>query len=200
MLCHATLVRLAASALVAMGLVTAPALAQDVADPLGVPGPIAFDGKEYLLAWSSQPTPDYTKQEYVPAGDSVETYDSMIMVEFIVADLTPLDMAAAQVDVLNERKASDPLVNMDLIQNDQTGEVLLDFIVSSRDQNGQIIVEWNAYRYASAETTDGEMGGLLFAVSHRAYGDDASRAFMTKLSALRTEQLQALASAPLPAL
>ncbi len=200
MLCHATLVRLAASALVAMGLVTAPALAQDVADPLGVPGPIAFDGKEYLLAWSSQPTPDYTKQEYVPAGDSVETYDSMIMVEFIVADLTPLDMAAAQVDVLNERKASDPLVNMDLIQNDQTGEVLLDFIVSSRDQNGQTIVEWNAYRYASAETTDGEMGGLLFAVSHRAYGDDASRAFMTELSALRTEQLQALASAPLPAL
>ena len=63
-------IRIAAVAAV-LPLAAAPALAQAV-DHLGVPGPIALGGQSYALAWSSQPSPDYTKQEYVPVGQTVE--------------------------------------------------------------------------------------------------------------------------------
>ncbi|MCR6671384.1 hypothetical protein [Devosia ginsengisoli] len=192
--------RYAAAALVALSFCTGPALAQDVTDYLGVPGPITFDGTDYLLSWSSQPNAQYTKQEYVPAGQTVETYDSMIMVEFLASELTPLQMAGAQANMLNERKATDPLVNMDIMQNDQTGEVLLDFIVSAKDEKGEYIVEWNGYRYASTQNAEGEAGGMLFAISHRAYGNEASQAFMSTLRDFKGTQITELSRAALPEL
>lgn len=187
----------------AVGVLTmfaVPAQAQQVTDHLGVPGPIAFNGESYALAWSSKPSDGYTKQEYVPAGQTPEAYDSMIMVEVLEADLTPMSMAAAQVEMLNERKATDPLVNMDLVQNGATGEVLLDFLLSSRDEGGEYIVEWNAYRYAAIESPDGAPAGLLFAISHRAYGNAAAEEFLRGLPAFRNERIQALATASLPEL
>ncbi|MDR7126356.1 hypothetical protein [Pseudotabrizicola sp. 4114] len=185
------------AAIIALTTVATPASAQGVTDYLGLPGRIAFDGQSYELAWSSQPNAGYAKHEYIPAGQVPETYESMIMVEVLAADIAPLAMATAQVEILNERKATDPLVNMELMQNDQTGEVLLDFLLSSRDDAGDYIIEWNAYRYAAIETPDGAPAGLLFAISHRAYGDDAE-AFLKGLKDRRPGQIQALAAAPLP--
>jgi len=177
-----------------------PALAQPVTDYLKVPGPIALGDTSYELAWSAQPAPDYTKQEYVPAGQSVDNFESMVIVEFLVGDATPASIAQSQIAMLEERKASDPLVNMDLLVNDASGEIILDFVVSAADANGDIIVEWNAYRYASATTSDGQSGGLLFAVSHRAYGDADAKTFLAGLATLRSEQIDRIAAAPLPAL
>ena len=54
--------------------------------------------------------------------------------------------------------------------------------------------------YAGARPSGGQSGGLLFAVSHRAYGDDAAKAFLTDLATLRREQIDLIAAAPLPAL
>ncbi|HTN62694.1 MAG TPA: hypothetical protein VL147_14290, partial [Devosia sp.] len=79
-------------------------------------------------------------------------------------------------------------------------EVILDFIVSSKDADGEYIVEWNAYRYASTETGEGQAGGMLFAISHRAYGNEAAKAFLSSLKAFKGSQVQALADAALPEL
>lgn len=188
------------AAFAALTTFAAPAHAQEIIDHLGIPGPIAFDGESYLLAWSSQPSDGYTKQEYLPAGQTTEAYDSMILVETLEADLTPIAMASAQVEMLNARKSTDPLVNMDLIQNGETGEVLLDFLLSERDEAGEYIIEWNAYRYAAIEGADGASAGLLFGISHRAYGDAAAKEFLQGLQAFRGEQIQILSMAPLPEL
>jgi len=194
---HATLSRFAASVLVVLALAT-PALAQQVTDYLGVPGPIAFNGTDYALSWSSQPTPQYTKQEYLPSGQVPEAYDNMLMVEFLAGDLKPASMAGAQMDLLTARKAVDPVVNMALTENPEKGEVILDFVLSGRDAKGAIVVEWNAYRYAVKETAAGLTGGMLMAISHRAYGEEAAKAFLTSLQDFKAVQVRALAEAELP--
>ncbi len=194
---HATLSRFAASVLVVLALAT-PALAQQVTDYLGVPGPIAFNGTDYALSWSAQPTPQYTKQEYLPSGQVPEAYDNMLMVEFLAGDLKPASMAGAQMDLLTARKAVDPVVNMALTENPEKGEVILDFVLSGRDANGAIVVEWNAYRYAVKETAAGQTGGMLMAISHRAYGEEAAKAFLTSLQDFKAVQVRALAEAELP--
>lgn len=193
----ATLSRFAASALVVLAL-AAPALAQQVTDYLGVPGPIAFNGTDYALSWSSNPTPEYIKQEYLPSGQVPEAYSNMLMVEFLAGDLKPASMAVAQMDLLNQRKARDPMVSMALTEDAESGEVILDFVLSGRDETGGIVVEWNAYRYAQAQTAAGKTGGMLLAISHRAYGEAAARAFLSSLQDFKTGQVQALAAAELP--
>lgn len=171
-----------------------PACAQAAEEMLGVPGPISFQGTEFALAWSSRPSPGYIKQEYVPAGEEPEHFNQMFMIE---ADLSasPEAAAAAQVDMLKKRKSADPVVNYDLIRNDATGEIVLDFLMSD-SSTGTVIVEWDAYRYAPLNA-DG--GVALYAISRRGYGDGAKQ-FLSGLKQNRHPAIQALATFDAPQL
>jgi len=181
-----------AAALVAAGSVHA--LAQDAVDRIGVPGPIAFDGKSYELAWSSNPQPNYYKQEYVPAGEAPRSYNSMVLVEVLTSGIGAKEALAAQVKMLNDRKPNDPLVNFGVLQNEQTGEAILDFIMSQKDDKGEYIVEWNAYRYVPRQPE----GVMLFGVSHRAYGNEAAKTFLTNLREMRPGQIDKVARQEMP--
>lgn len=192
-----TVARLVA-AIFAMIITAAPAFAE-VTDFLGVPGPIEFAGKSFELAWTARPSENYVKQEYVPPGQEVETYDRMLLVELVTGTVKVNDAVLAQIDMLKKRKATDPLVNMEVMQHDATGEVLLDFIVSSKDAKGEYTVEWNAYRYTPYADGSGKTGVLLFAVSRRAYGNQNAKAFLGALKQFRFEQIGALMKAALPA-
>lgn len=181
----------------AAALWLAPVQAQTT-DHLGLPGPIALAGDSYALAWSARPAENHTKQEYLPPGETPDSYNRMLLVETVAGDIGVMDAVRAQAEMLTQRKASDPLANMDIVQNEATGEALLDFIVSSKDEAGEYIVEWNAYRYAPLAEAAGGPGVMLFGVSHRAYGNEAAKTFLQGLSTLRPTQIRALAEAPLP--
>ena len=54
------------------------------------------------------------------------------------------------VQSLDARKGTDPVVNHQLLRNDSTGEILLDFLISDTSAS-PIVVEWNAYRYVAVD-------------------------------------------------
>jgi hypothetical protein len=86
------------------------------------------------------------------------------------------------------------VVNYDVVRNDATGEIILDFLMSDTG-TGEVIVEWNAYRYAPL----GEEGGVaLYAISRRAYGEDGARAFLKALKQDRPPAIDALAAFDAP--
>lgn len=174
-----------------------PALAQDATDYLDVPGPITLGDTDYVLSWSSNPSEGYFKQEYLPEGAVPESYDSMVMVEFLASDLPLTEVISAQMQMINARKATDPVANAALLQNGDTGEFVLDFLLSAKDENGEFILEWNGYRYAEAEF-DGQRGSILFAVSERAYGNEASEAFLGNLREFKAQRTLDLTRAALP--
>lgn len=179
-------------ALAALALMAMPLAAQT--ERLGIAGPIAFQGEDYALAWSAQPSAGYYKQEYVPDGDMVEAYEQMFLVEAVTGPLSPRDAAASQVQTLEARRGADPVLNYQLMQNEAAGEVLLDFLISDLKAD-PVVIEWNAYRYVSL--TSGE-GVALFAISRRGYGDDGARAVMAALGEMRTEAIKALAAFQVP--
>lgn len=180
-------------------VVAAPAMAQDATDYLGVPGPITIGDTSYSLAWSSNPQPGYFKQEYLPQGASPESFTSMVIVEFLATDQPIANVVAAQVDMVNQRKATDPVANLALLENKQAGEIVLDFLLSAKDEAGEFIIEWNGYRYAAAEH-NGQAGSLLFAVSERAYGNTDAEAFLKGLGEFKTQRILDLTKAELPQL
>ncbi len=166
----------------------------DARDRLGIPGPLGFDGASYSLAWSSQPSPGYIKQEYLPGGQASGSYASMLLVEVIEGGTTVEAALGAQIRLLNARKGSDPLVNFSAIRNQNTGEAILDFIIGGRTSQGAPIAEWNAYRYAPRK----EGGVMLFAISRRAYGDADIRQFLSGLKSERSGLVSRLAQQALP--
>jgi hypothetical protein len=140
-----------------------------VTDFLHVPGPITLSQKEHLLAWSSHPSDNYYKHEYLPKGENPERYDQMIMLEVALGDIIPLDIANAKANEIEGRKGTDALAEFTLAENKGTGELLLDFMMSEGTGDAAI-VEWNCYRYKSYVGPSGQKGIMLFALSKRGYG------------------------------
>lgn len=173
------------------------ARSESVVERLSVPQAFEFNGESYRLAWSSHPRPHYYKQEYLPSGQTSERFQRMILIEATIRDVNVKDVVAAQVNMLNKRKSTDPTVNFAILTNSKNGEIILDFILSAQDSKGEDIVEWNAYRYAALKGKGGASGVVLFGISRRGYGDDATD-FLRRLKAARPGEINALAAYPLP--
>jgi len=159
---------------------------------------IQFADLTYHLAWRSDPAPDYSKFEYLPRDQELPTYRNMLLLEWLSNGMTVEDAVNHQVDFLQERAQTDPVVQHRLINNESTGEYLLDFVLSGEDADGDMIVEWNAYRYMPYQNADGTNAVLLYGYSARGYGDEGGRAFLIDLRKSRIPTMQALISASVP--
>lgn len=137
---------------------------------LGTSEKIVFNDTDFYLSWSSHPNDSYYKQEYIPKDNDMEKYTEMIMVEFLIADVTIKEAVKQKIGELDARKASDKMVNYQISENKSTGEFLLDFMLSDGNGDENTIVEWNAYRYSIHTDKSGKTGLYLFALSKRGYG------------------------------
>lgn len=187
---------IAATLFLALAITPAASQSNDKTERLGVPGPVVFEGRDYALASTSHPKAEYFLQEYLPAGQGLNSYTHMFLIEALTVNATPKDAAASQIAMLNERKGKDPLVNHEANVNEATGEVMLDFLVSGAD-NGKIVVEWNAYRYTPLKGS--KPGVVLHGISRRAYGEDDAKKFLTGLESWRADAKKALTGFNAPA-
>jgi len=164
---------------------------------LGVAGQISFDKTSYNLAWTSHPTDNYYKQEYLAKGDTIEKFKKLILLEIITGKTKLKDVVATKIAELKKMKASNPVVNYETFEKD--GEVMLDFLVSENTPDGKYlsIVERNVYRYKSVVDKNGQKGVLLFGVSERAYGDDIDK-FFPNLKAHRFDLINLVGAFDLP--
>ncbi|NIG55681.1 hypothetical protein [Chitinophaga sp. Cy-1792] len=167
-------------------------------DYLHVPGPLKIGNNAYHLAWSSHPAANFYKQEYIAPGDKVERFKTLVSVDVLTGTATPRDLAAAKVEELKKLKASNPIVNYEIYENE--GEILLDFLLSANTPDGKkvSIIERNVYRYTALKDNTGTTGVLLLSVAERAY-DDNIEAFLKNLKGNRNTLLNAVGNYPVPA-
>ena len=102
---------------------------------LGVAGQISFDKTSYNLAWTSHPTDNYYKQEYLAKGDTIEKFKKLILLEIITGKTKLKDVVATKIAELKKMKAANPVVNYETFEKD--GEVMLDFLVSENTADGK---------------------------------------------------------------
>lgn len=141
---------------------------------------VSLSNTIYKLAWSSHPNSDYYKQEYLSAGEKSESFKTMIIIDAIIKDLPIEKVVRLKESELQERKKTDKVCNYQITTNSQTGEYMIDFLMSSGD-----IVEWNAYRYKKIVDSKGNPTILLFALSKRACGND----YITFLTGLKSNRI-----------
>jgi hypothetical protein len=166
-------------------------------DNLGVENSIPFDKVAYHLAWTSHPSDNYYKQEYLATGDTIEKFKKLILLETITGKTKLQDVVSAKVAELKKMKETNPVVNYEVFEKD--GEVMLDFILSANTPDGKYlsVVERNVYRYKALKEKNGQKCVLLFGVSERAYGDDID-IFLPKLKENRFDLINLVGEFQLP--
>src|SRR5262249_39306067 len=107
-------------------LASLTAFAQQPKDYLSVPGPVTFDKASYALSWTSHPTANYYKQEYLPAGEKADHYRQMLMLEVLTDAPELKDIVAGKMAELKTMKETNPVVNYQVMEKD--GEYMLDFL------------------------------------------------------------------------
>jgi hypothetical protein len=163
------------------------AATRDVKDYLQIKNPIKFANNDYSLTYSYHPSPDYYKQEYLPAGETGEKFNSMVLIDALLSDVTPKEGVSKKILELKKLKESNDIVNYDLIKSPDGKEYILDFILSENTPDGNVkTIERNIYRYITFNQKSGTKGLLVFAIATRAYGDEVTP-FLKNLKGNRNE-------------
>ena len=135
----------------------------DAIDFLSVGKQIEFNGEKYNLEWSSNPSANYYKQEYLRKNDNnLNKYNKMLIIEAIKGDLTVDQDAGAKIKDLENWKKKNPVVNYQKFDNENTNEIMIDFVLS----DGAYIYEWNVYRYQQQKNIKDKFM-VLYAYSYR---------------------------------
>lgn len=90
----------------------------DPIDRIGVKGPLTFDKTAFNLAWSSNLNKGYYIQEYLPKGEKVESFNQILSIQLLEADISINNVASQKLRELNERKKTDPICNYQVIGTD----------------------------------------------------------------------------------
>ncbi|PHR35233.1 MAG: hypothetical protein COA38_02795 [Fluviicola sp.] len=132
-----------------------------VKDYLGIGESLSFNEKIFTLAWSSNPTSGYYKQEYLLDSATVENYNEMILVEAIKGDISPKLAAQSKIAELKELKKNNPVINWNLYE--RKNEVILDFVITDNATK----YEWNLYRYSTVKDSTKQKYLVLQAYSYK---------------------------------
>ena len=161
---------------------------KSVTDFLGVPGPLLFNTKSYILNWSAHPNANYYKQEYLVKSDRTDKYNTMLLLDVITGKQDLKDIVNNKIAEIKKMKETNPIINYEIIHNPKTDEYILDFLLTANAADGSIsILERNVYRYKSFIDKAGNKSAMLFGVSVRAYGASAANQFLISLKSNRKD-------------
>ena len=127
---------------------------------------VQFENETYFLAWSSFSDNGYYKHEYLRTGDYLDKgFNKMILIEVLQGNLTPEDLAIKKAKEIEKRKKTDHVANYQIIDNPETGEYVIDFLISDREGD---LYEFNIYRYKTIDTPKGK-AVMLFGFCLRSF-------------------------------
>lgn len=148
--------------------------------PGAKPERVRFEGQTLVLA-SSNAGAEGSVREFIPEGEKLASWTRLAALR----EYPKLDdpMAVGQ-NVLRQLKERYPDANSAIIRNPSTGEVIVDFLVTSPDQK---FMEFNIFKY----TRKPGAGLSCQQYALRAYGDP--RAFLVELKSRRKALIDAMA-------
>lgn len=153
-----------------------------------VPVPtLQFEGETYHLAYSEQDGGGNWINEYLPAGEKLESWHKLLAVRsYGKVKLTP---AVAVANLADNLKKSNPLAKSQRMENAKTGEAVIDFLTWPRSAD---FLEFNVFKFA---VVDGVLMSYQFAL--REYENPAN---MKKFLENKQSLVSKMAVAAIPAI
>jgi hypothetical protein len=168
-----------------------------VNDKLGVKGPIKYNNTLFHLSFADKSNGNYYVQEYLPAGDKVESFHNMMSIFLLVDTLSVRNAVKAKADELEKRKKEDPVCRYELNESPDGKEIMVDFVLAQAKGDKVAVVEFNIYRYKQIILADGKKALIIYAYSKRGYSDGIT-AFFDDLKENRIRYLNGMITADMP--
>jgi len=162
---------------------------------LSVGNKIEFNGENFELKWSSHPSKEYYKQEYLRKGDKLPIYEKMLMVEAVKGDIPATNVATGKINELENLKKRNPDVNYEKFENEEKNEIILEFVMS----DGKSIYEWNIYRYQNQSNESGNYL-VLYSYSYRNYisNEKEKIKFLNEIKKMKKDLVKKVGEIELP--
>jgi hypothetical protein len=162
---------------------------------LSVGNKIEFNGENFELKWSSHPSNEYYKQEYLRKDDKLPNYEKMLMVEAVKGNIPAKNVVAGKINELENLKKRNPVVNYEKFENTEKNEIILDFIMS----DGKSTYEWNIYRYQNQSNESGDYL-VLYSYSYRNYisNEKDKRKFLSEIKKMKKDLVKKVGKIDLP--
>jgi hypothetical protein len=194
------MIKLFASAMAFMICCTSINAQQKAQDHLGIPGPIQFDNASWQLANSAHPLPNFYTQQYVRAGDELDAYKKMLMINYLIDTMDLKHFVSLKVDQIQKLKENNSLVQYQVYNYNQ--DIVLDFLFTASNPDGQSVgvVERNVYRYTPMKDKSGKAAIRVFAFSERAYGASAIYKLMDNIKSNTPESIRIVSTFNVPAI
>ncbi len=162
---------------------------------LSVGNEIEFNGENFELKWSSHPSNEYFKQEYLRKNDKLPKYEKMLMVEAVKGNIPAINVATGKINELESQKRSNPIVNYEKFENKEKNEIILEFVLS----DGNSIYEWNIYRYKNEKNKSGNYL-VLYSYSYRNYisNEKEKIKFFNEIKTLKQDLVKKVGEIELP--
>lgn len=178
-------------------LLSLAAFAQEPVEGIGVQGPLVFDNTQFHLAWTSHPNEHYWMQEYLPTGETVESFNQMLGIHLIETDFGVEEVIRRKMGELNERKSTDPVCNYQVTESPDGKEYMLDAIMGASEHDKMTAVEFTILRFKQVEIAKGKKAMLIYAYCRRSYGDNIMP-FLQTLGENRIGYLNAMIASEIP--
>lgn len=161
---------------------------------LSVGKKIQFNGENFELKWSSHPSNEYYKQEYLRKDDKLPRYEKMIMVEAVKRNIPVKNIATAKINELENLKKKNPVVSYEKFEKEKN-EIILEFVLS----DGSRIYEWNIYRYKNENNESGNYL-VLYAYSYRNYVSNEKEKikFLDEIKTIKNDLVKKVGEIELP--
>lgn len=159
---------------------------------LSVGNKIVFYGEEYELKWSSHPSNEYYKQEYLRENDKLPKYEKMLIVEALKGNIPAINVVTGKIKELENWKKRNPIVSYEKFENGE--EIVLEFVLSSGN-----IYEWNIYRYKNEKNESGNYL-VLYSYSYRNYvsNEKEKNEFLNTIRKTKRELVKKVGEIELP--
>jgi len=139
-----------------------------------------FDGQTFLLAFTNH-SPEENVKEYLPKGQTLEKWTELAAVREYPGSNDPKSITRNLIHLL---KQQNPLAAYDVMENDRTGEVIVDFITWPNDG---AYVEFNIFRYSKRD------GGGLVAQQYARREYENTDQFLKELPPMRARLIRSMA-------
>lgn len=169
----------------------------EIIDYLSAGKELDFNNEKYELKWSSHPSGNYYKQEYLKTGEDFDSFQNMVMIEAMEGETEIKDALNAKVSALENRKKSDNAVTYRVHETTENqGNKVLEFVLS----DGRSVYEWNLYRYQIQKGKGNKNYLVLFAYCHRnsSYDDNNNQNFYKYIDENREILVEKLQSYSVP--
>ena len=172
---------------------------EDPKDRLNVKGPLSFGDASFKLFWTAKPKETYYIQEYLPEGETLNSFSQMLTINLFVSDIGVKNAVNQKINELTNRKKTDKVCNYEVSESPDGKEFIVDFLLSESKDNQMNIVEFNVYRYKQIDIESAKKAIVVYAYSKIAYGKEIT-SFLESLGKERTNYLNLMISSEIPSI